>query len=99
MKTIVVEIAYALPEKQTIISQAVPEGSSVQAAIELSGILGQYPMIDLTHQSVGIFNQVVSLETIVEAGDRIEIYRPLILDPMEARRQRAKKQRDANKIY
>lgn len=87
-----VEVVYALPETQTVISLDVPAGSTVCAVIELSGILQTYPSINLMKQAVGIFGEIVTLETLVAAQDRIEIYRPLSVDPMEARRLRAKKQ-------
>lgn len=88
-----VEVVYALPDEQKVISLEVPEGTTVQAAIELSGILSLYSEIDLTQQPVGIFSQVTDLETSLKEADRVEIYRKLLLDPMEARRRRAKKQR------
>lgn len=87
-----IEVVYALPETQTIISLNVLQGTTVCAAIELSGILQQHPEINLTTQAVGIFGEIVTLETCVAPDDRIEIYRPLTVDPMEARRLRAKKQ-------
>lgn len=87
-----IELVYAKPERQTLLSLQVPEGTSVCAALELSGILQEHPEINLNTQAVGIFGEVVALETIVASGDRIEIYRPLRIDPKEARRLRAKKQ-------
>lgn len=93
------EVVYALPDKQTVKSLAVPEGLTVLAVIELSGVLSEYPEIDLAQQSVGIFGQTVSLETTVEPNDRIEIYRPLVLDPMEARRLRALKQKKPRRAH
>jgi uncharacterized protein len=90
---IIVEVVYALPEEQTVFSLSIPLGTTVLGVIERSGILNQYPEIDLKQQPVGIFGQVVALETVVEAQDRVEIYRPLIKDPMEARRIRALEQK------
>lgn len=87
-----VEVVYALPETQTVVSLVVPEGSTVCAVIELSGILQTHCTINLMKQAVGIFGEIVTLETLVASQDRIEIYRPLSVDPMEARRLRAKKQ-------
>src|SRR5579872_494062 len=91
-KSITIELIYALPHQQTVLSLTVPQGASVCAAIELSGVLQQYPDINLTAQSVGIFGEPVTLDTVLAEGDRVEIYRPLSVDPMEARRLRAKKQ-------
>jgi len=87
-----VEVAYALPDEQTIIPLSVPEGTTAHTAIDLSGLLVTYPSIDLTLQKIGIFGRLITLETRLEEGDRVEIYRPLLVDPMEARRLRAKKQ-------
>lgn len=92
MSVYTVEVVYALPQEQQVFALVVPEGSTVQAVIERSGILAHYPDIDLLKQAVGIFGQIVKLTTPVEANDRVEIYRPLVIDPMEARRRRAKQQ-------
>jgi uncharacterized protein len=88
-----VEVAYALPEEQTIIALDLPEGATVLRAIQVSQLLERFPSIDLSVQSVGIFGRLVTLETLLEEGDRVEIYCPLRVDPMEARRARAKQQR------
>lgn len=86
-----IEIAYALPNTQFILVFAVPAGTMVAEAIARSGILQQHPDIDLQAQKVGIFGQVVSLEQTVAAHDRIEIYRPLSIDPKQKRRIKAAK--------
>ncbi len=88
-ESLAIEVAYALPQDQTIIALAVPRGTRVSEAILRSGILQRFPEIDLSRQAVGVFGQRVSLERLVEAGDRIEIYRALIADPKEARKRRA----------
>lgn len=85
-----VEIAYALPEEQVILKLDVPAGTRLQAAIEQSGILQRFPQIDLQRDRVGIYSRIASLDEVAAPGDRIEIYRPLIADPKEVRRQRAK---------
>jgi len=90
---IAVEVAYALPAQQIIISLCVPPTSTVQTAIELSGILTQFPEINLNHNKVGIFGQLVALSQTVQAGDRIEIYRPLLIDPKQARFLRVRKKK------
>ena len=71
----------------------VEEGSTVRQAIERSGILLQFPDITLARIKVGVFGQVVPVDTTLKDGDRVEIYRPLIADPKEARRARAKRTR------
>ena len=86
-----VEVAYALPDKQYLLTVLVAPGSTIAAAIECSGILTTVPAIDLTKQKVGVFSKPRLLTDKVEGGDRIEIYRPLIVDPKEARRVKAKK--------
>jgi uncharacterized protein len=91
---ITVEVAYALPERQSLLTVAVNRASTVQQVIELSGILQQYPQIDLAGQKVGIWSRPVKLDDIVQSGDRIEIYRPLIADPKDLRRRRAEKAKD-----
>ena len=88
---ILVEIAYALPEEQVIISIKVPTIFNVQQAIEKSGIQKKFPSIDLSKNKVGIFGKKTTLDQTLNDRDRIEIYRPLILDPKEMRRKRAAK--------
>ena len=88
---ILVEIAYALPEEQVIISIKVPTIFNVQQAIEKSGIQKKFPCIDLSKNKVGIFGKKTTLDQPLNDRDRIEIYRPLILDPKEMRRKRAAK--------
>ena len=90
---ILVEIAYALPEEQVIISVKVPSKSDVKQAIEKSGIQKKFPSIDLSKNKVGIFGKKTTLDHVLKNRDRIEIYRPLILDPKEMRRKRAAKKK------
>lgn len=89
--TIHVEVVYALPHLQIIKSIAIPDDCSVAQAIRYSGILEQFPEIDLTHNKLGIFGRFTNLGALLRHNDRIEIYRPLIIDPKEARRIRASK--------
>lgn len=86
-----VEVAYALPERQILIPLALPLGSTAGQAISASGIAGQLPDIDLARQTIGIFGTVCSPDKVLADGDRVEIYRPLRKNPMEARRERVKK--------
>ncbi|MFG1174465.1 RnfH family protein [Erwiniaceae bacterium CAU 1747] len=91
MPDIAVEVVYALPEKQYFYSVKVPEGSTVEEAILASGLLDLRSDIDLKKNKVGIYSRPVKLQDEVQSGDRIEIYRPLIADPKELRRQRAER--------
>lgn len=89
-KKILVEVAYATPSLQKIISFEVEEGCTLETVIDRSGITEIFPEIDLTKQKVGIFSKTKKLNDKVKEGDRIEIYRALTIDPKEARRKRAK---------
>lgn len=91
-----IEIAYANVNQQYIIPLQVSVGCTVGAAIRQSRISVQCPEIDLLQNKVGIFGKLVSLATILQSGDRIEIYRPLLIDPKQARRQRAKPKPQVN---
>lgn len=82
-----VGIAYATPSKQTWTTIDVPEGTTVESVIRTSGILAQFPEIDLDTQKVGIFGKPVTLDTVVEDGARVEIYRPITADPKTVRRR------------
>ncbi|MCF2909932.1 RnfH family protein [Pseudoalteromonas sp. DL2-H2.2] len=96
-----VEVVFALPEKATTMSVDVAEGTSVEQVVLQSGILERCPEIDPTNLSLGVWNRTVKLNHVVRAGDRVEVYRPLIADPKEARRRRAEKAKEegrANKI-
>lgn len=90
-KMIQIEVAYAKPDEQRLLVIEIEVGSTIEAAIRRSGILTLFPEIDLTQQKVGVFSKPRLLSDIVYAGDRIEIYRPLSIDPKEARRAKAKK--------
>ena len=87
----IVEVAYALAEKQSLISLEVEEGTTLKEAIEASGILEKYNEIDLSKQQVGIFSKFATLDTVLREKDRVEIYRSLIADPKEVRKERAAK--------
>lgn len=90
-KGIRVEVAYARPNVQVIVPVRVAEGSSAAAAIEASGLLDKFPEIDLAANKIGIFGKACGADQPLKQGDRVEIYRPLIADPKESRRQRAAK--------
>jgi putative ubiquitin-RnfH superfamily antitoxin RatB of RatAB toxin-antitoxin module len=87
-----VEVCYATSLSQTLLSVKLPANSTVAKAIIVSGILDQFPEIDLTKVKVGIWSKKASLNDIVIDGDRIEIYRPLLINPNQARLLRAKRQ-------
>lgn len=96
---LLIEVAYALPEEQLILEVEVPADSTVEHAIKRSGILERYPQIDLESDKVGIFGKMCKLNASLKNKDRIEIYRPLIADPKESRRQKAemeKKKKETN---
>lgn len=82
-----VGVVYALPSRQTNLTADVPEGATVQDVIDKSGILKQHPDIDLATQKVGVFGKLVKLDAKVEDGDRVEIYRALIVDPKTVKRK------------
>tara|TARA_B100001079_G_C16355533_1_gene490389 strand:- start:905 stop:1201 length:297 start_codon:yes stop_codon:yes gene_type:complete len=84
-----IEVAYALENKQTLLSLDVDEGTTLKQAIEISGILDKYPQIDLDKDKTGIFGKLAKLDAILRDKDRVEIYRPLIADPKKVRKQRA----------
>jgi len=88
-----VTIVYGYPHRQTMIPMTVPSGTTVMQAIEQSGMLKIWPEINLATMSIGVFSKKVTTETLVKDGDRIELYRPLRIDPKEARRARAAKSR------
>lgn len=74
-------VAYSEPGQQVWLNIEVPDDSSVSQAIERSGILKQFPHIDLSAQKVGVFGRLVKLDAALKPGDRIEIYRPIFADP------------------
>lgn len=84
-----IEVAYARLERQEIVELKLPAGSTVQQAIEASGLLQRYPEIELAKAKVGVYGKLARLDTVVREKDRVEIYRPLIADPKEVRKQRA----------
>jgi putative ubiquitin-RnfH superfamily antitoxin RatB of RatAB toxin-antitoxin module len=92
-KKIRVEVAYASPERQCIVAVEVEKDATVAEVIKRSAIASLFPEIDLNTQHIGIFSQPCALTDKVEEGNRIEIYRPLTIDPKEARRAKAKKKR------
>jgi hypothetical protein len=86
---IVVEVAYALPDKQQIVMLEVSPGTTARAAVLQSGIEQSFPEIDVHAARLGIFGKAVKDDQKLRAGDRVEIYRELIADPKEVRKRRA----------
>lgn len=103
-KTILVEVAYALPNEQKIIALDVPVGTTARQAVLMSGIVESFPEIDVEQASMGIFSQVLGTKGLpgpdeyqLQAKDRVEIYRPLVADPKEVRKKRAAQARQRRK--
>jgi hypothetical protein len=88
-QTMLVEVAYALPDKQALLSLEVAVGTTALEAARQSGISDKFGGIDLDNAKLGIFGKVVSPGQVLQEGDRVEIYRPLIADPKEVRKARA----------
>lgn len=101
LETIAVEVAYALPDKQKIISLQVSPGTTARQAVHASNIVGVFPEIDADAATLGIFSHTLGTkgmpsaeDYVLKPMDRVEIYRPLIADPKEVRKQRAAKARE-----
>lgn len=88
-----IEVACALPDRQEIITLQVAAGTTAGEAVQQSGILGHFPSMGLAALDLGIFSNPVDAGHVLEAGDRVEIYRPLTIDPKEARKARAARAR------
>ena len=84
-----IEVIYALPTRQQLITLKLPPGSTLRQAIEASGLVLKYPEIDLARNKIGVFGKLGKPDTPLRDHDRVEIYRPLIADPKEVRKQRA----------
>jgi uncharacterized protein len=93
-----IEVCYALPHAQTLIALKLPQGATVQQAIDASGILARHPGIDLTQQKTGVFGKLKPLDAVLADHDRVEIYRPLIVDPKAARQARVEKSRKEGSV-
>ena len=90
MPLIRVEVVYATPDRQTLLESEVELGATVMQSVIASGVTQAHPEIDLDTADFGIWSERVSPDSLVRNGDRVEIYRPLIADPKQVRRQRAK---------
>ena len=85
-----VELVYIDTDEEVIVSLDMAAAATVADAVEQSQVLDKFPSLKAVDYQLGIYSQEVSAETRLQAGDRVEVYRPLVLDPMEVRRQRAK---------
>jgi putative ubiquitin-RnfH superfamily antitoxin RatB of RatAB toxin-antitoxin module len=84
-----VEVVYATPERQELVALEIPASSTLEDAVKQSGLAGMFDDFELDPSRVGIFGKKSTLDQVLRDGDRVEIYRPLIADPKEVRRQRA----------
>ncbi|MEI7293469.1 RnfH family protein [Paraburkholderia tropica] len=96
--TLSIDVCYALPDAQTLIGVRLAPGATVQQAIEASGVLARHPEIDLTTLKVGVYGKLKPLDTVLADHDRVEIYRPLLVDPKLARQRRVDKTRKEGSI-
>ena len=98
---ITVDVVFALPTSAISLQVEVPVGTTAEQAVIKSGIIAKCPEIDATALTLGVWNRTCKLTQVLEDGDRVEIYRPLLADPKDARRKRAEKAKDegrANKV-
>ncbi|MBY8948344.1 MULTISPECIES: RnfH family protein [unclassified Pseudomonas] len=92
-----IEVVYAAEDRQVLLALTVASGTSLRAAVQVSGMAAQFPELDLVECLLGVFGKVATDADVrpVQSGDRIEIYRPLLVDPKEVRRLRAAKAKAA----
>ena len=88
-ESIAVEVVYALKNRQDLVTLKLPAGATAREAVERSGLLLRFPEIDLAKNKLGVFAKPVKPDAVLRDRDRVEIYRPLIADPREVRKQRA----------
>jgi len=84
-----VEVSYARPDEQVIVPLKIAPGTTLEQAVVQSGILDRFSEIDLAKNKLGVFGKLAKKDVPLKPGDRVEIYRPLIADPKEARKKRA----------
>lgn len=85
-----VEVAYARPDRQRLVTVELAAGATARDAVRASGLVEEFPEIDVERAPLGVFGRACPGDTVLRAGDRVEIYRPLVIDPKEARRRRAR---------
>jgi len=84
-----IEVVYALPQGEDAVELELASGATAADALKASGLLERHPEIEPARYAIGIFGRVVAPTALLSDGDRVEIYRPLVVDPKEARRLRA----------
>jgi putative ubiquitin-RnfH superfamily antitoxin RatB of RatAB toxin-antitoxin module len=89
MASLRIEVVYALPAGEDAVTLKLLPGATAADAVRASGVLERHPEIDLARQKIGIYGRVVKAQTPLRDGDRVELYRPLVVEPKEARRRRA----------
>ena len=89
-----IEVAYALPDKQALIQLTVEPGTTAMAAAEQSGIVDRFEGLTLEGAKLGVFGKAVPNTHVMSSGERVEIYRPLLIDPKEVRKARAAEARE-----
>jgi uncharacterized protein len=94
---VLVSVVYALPDRQTIVSLELPAGASVADAVEKSGLARRYKEIAERPLACAIYGRAVKPDSVLREGDRVEILRPLLIDPKESRRQAASRERSRGK--
>jgi len=92
-----IEVAYARPDRQWLLVLEVPRGTTARDALLASGLLAECPELQIGEPVLGVWSRKVAADAVLEAGERLEVYRPLLADPKTARRQRAARQRDTSK--
>lgn len=91
-----VEVAYARAERQRLVELHVPAGTTAQEAVDRAGLAADFPELASSDPDLGIFARPVTADTVLSDGDRVEIYRPLRVDPKAQRRERARRQREGS---
>ena len=95
-KLIDIEVVFALPERQSLVALRVPANTTVERAIHLSQLQREFPTYDFEQCDTGIFGGACGRQQVLKPGDRVELYRPLIADPKDVRRKRARLAREAS---
>jgi putative ubiquitin-RnfH superfamily antitoxin RatB of RatAB toxin-antitoxin module len=90
---IAIEVVYCCEDEQHVISLVVPAGTTAGEAVRRAGLTERCPHFDEQATTLGIYGRVVTQDAVLQADDRVEIYRPLVADPKQARRRRASRQR------
>ena len=98
-KTIEVEVVFALAERQELVALVIAAGATVGEAIDQSGIAKRFPEQDLSACTLGIWGRLADSNHVLQGGDRVEIYRPLLIDPREARRQLAAEGKSIGQLH